>query len=162
MKRVTILAIVAAALLVGCGKPQDKYVGMWEGTMEIPPEFAELMRSMAEGMAKSTGQSMTAAEKKEMEDGIAALKDMKLTLDLKKDGTCTMGSNAPGQNGTTAGTWLLSEDKKSITLTMQQGDGATIGQMNRAIVFVIGADGKSMTFEDNQMGMKTKLSFTKK
>jgi hypothetical protein len=158
------LAILAAAILLtaGCGKPENKFVGTWDGTMELPPEAVEMMKGLAESIAKSSGKSLTEADRKAMEEGMASMKDMKLILDLKDDGTCTMTSNHPGQGEATNGTWQLSEDQKSITINMQQGSGAAVGQVSRAIAMVLSADGKSMSFEDNQMGMKTKLTFNKR
>jgi hypothetical protein len=157
------LAIIAVALLlVGCGKPEDKFVGMWDGKVEIPPEAVAAMNKMMDDMAKATGQKVTDADRKEMEKALNGAKDVKPTLDLKEDGTCVLSSEGAGRSETANGKWQLSEDKKSITVTVQSTAASAAAPMNQDIVFIIGDDGKTMTFEDNQMGMKTKLTFTKR
>ena len=157
------LAIIAALLLlVGCGKPEDKFVGTWDGKIEIPPEAVAAMNKMMEDMAKATGQKVTDADRQEMEKALTGAKNVKPTLDLKEDGTCILTSEADGKTGTTSGKWVLSEDKKSITVTIQPQMGAAAVPTNQDLVFVVGEDGKTMSYEDEQMGVKSKLSFTKR
>jgi hypothetical protein len=157
------LAIIAVALLlVACGKPQDKFVGIWDGKVEIPPETVEAMNKMMEDMAKAAGQKITDTDRKQMEQGLTELKNAKPTLELKEDGTCVLTSEGASPSDAANGTWVLSEDKKSITIKVESGKSTEVPPNKQDLVFIIDADGKTMTFEDDQMGMKTKLTFTKR
>ena len=40
--------------------------------------------------------------------------------------------------------------------------GAAAVPTNQDLVYVVGEDGKTMSYEDEQMGVKSKLTFTKR
>jgi hypothetical protein len=171
-KKALAVGLLLAALVVGCSKPEDKFVGKWDGKMEFPPEFFEMMKSMAEGMSKSMNSKdgrATPSPDLNADEMAKELSNVKTELDLKKGGTCTLTSDAGGSNMVQSGTWTLSEDGTSIAVKLSPpamsgaaAPSSTTGSFSQETVYVVSEDKKSMVYEQNQMGMKVKMSFTKR
>ncbi len=170
-KKVFPVMLLLAALIGGCSKPEDKFVGMWDGKMEYPPEYLEMMKGMMEGLSKGMKDgkgTTTPPSNLNVEELVAEMNNVKFELELKKDGACSMSTGANGQKFSQGGTWTLSEDGKSIAVKMgavSSVEGKPIsstGGVSQEITYKIAEDNKSMVFEQDQMGIKMKMSFAKR
>ena len=47
MKSHSLIALLAVAALVGCGKPEDKFVGKYDGKLDMPQETLDQFKAAA-------------------------------------------------------------------------------------------------------------------
>jgi ABC-type Na+ efflux pump permease subunit len=160
--RSLLLVAVAATLLVGCSKPEDKFVGNWAGKVEFPKEAMDTLKAML------PPADFAKAEKD--------IKEAKIDLELKKDKSYSITSVTENKPSTVTGTWTLSEDAKTLTLSGPKlGDeakaaakkaGATDAQIAeseaKSTTYTVSEDGKSMSTTEAQMGFEITISFSKK
>ncbi len=159
--RSLLLVAVAATLLVGCGKPEDKFVGNWTGKVEFPKEAMDTLKAML------PPADFAKAEKD--------IKEAKIDLELKKDKAYSITSVTQGKPSTVTGTWTLSEDAKTLTLSGPKlGEeakadakkaGATDAQIAeseaKSTAYTVSEDGKTISATEDQMGFKITISFSK-
>jgi len=167
MKRCVASIIVVMALLAGCSKPEDKFVGKWDGKVELPKEFVAMMEGMAKAFASTSKDPNAKAP-----DLQGELDKAKLELDLQKSGQYVLTTTSTKGTTTESGTWKLSEDGKTIKLTLpkdaQQKLDSTPGSPNLGnfgkdgMTFNVAEGNKAMALELNQAGMSIKFSFTKR
>ena len=128
---------------------EDRYVGVYDGQMEFPQEMLDMIRSIAEGAGDDP------------DDAIAEMLSPKITMELKKDGVCTLVDLTGGASDSIDGTWSLSEDGTEITIVIEDAASANAMQGDEDMVFVISDDGKVLTFKQEEMGVKFKMTFTR-
>lgn len=128
---------------------EDRYVGVYDGEMEFPQEMLDMIRSFAEAAGEDP------------DDAIAKMLSPKMTMELKKDGVCTLVDSTGGASDSIDGTWSLSEDGTQITIVIEDAASANPMQGDEDMVFVISDDGKVLTFKQEEMGMKFKMTFTR-
>ena len=143
MKRLCIALIAASLLIAGCGGPEDKFVGKWDGEFIIPEELLEMAKANAPENEKDQ------------------FDDLSYSLELKGDGTYDMARNSTGERST--GTWTLSEDGKTISMTWPKGENDNSYSMisdssGDNMAFDISEDGKSISFDNEQMRMGMKFN----
>lgn len=161
MKRTAAIALLAAALLTGCGKPEDKFVGNWDGKLDVPQASIDQIEKQMPGagaMAK------------------AQIKDRSIALELKRDGTYALAAKTGAQTDNVTGTWTLAEDGKSIHMSAPEPDKATKDRMLKqgmteeqlkpkesdAKDLKVSEDGKTLSVSESNMGISVTLTFTKK
>jgi hypothetical protein len=159
--RSLLLVAVAATLFVGCGKPEDKFVAKWIGKVDFPKEAMDTLKAM-----------LPPADYAKAEKDI---KDAKLDLELKKDKTYAITTVAQGEPSTVTGTWTLSEDGKTLTLSgpklsddakaKAKAAGATDQQISasedKSTAYTVSEDGKTLSTTEAQMGFQITITFTK-
>jgi hypothetical protein len=161
MKHLAAIALVAIAL-AGCSKPEDKFVGKWDGKVDVPQEAIDMIKAF----------SPNEAPKIETE-----IKGTKVELDLAKDGKYTVTTTPlSGKPSSVSGTWTLSEDGKTLTMSGPQlsedakakakAAGATDAQIKQgegqSTAYTVGEDAKTLTADLQQLGMTIKVAFTKR
>ena len=155
MKRLLVAVIAASLLLAACDKPEDKFVGQYDGTIDIPQELIEVMKSMVSQMG---------GDPDEVEAGMTG---GKIAMELRGDGTCTMTKTADDNTELTDGTWTLNDEGTQITvhIAMDEEAAAEMGLPSgsgRDRVLDVSEDGKTLTFEETQLGRTVKTTFTRK
>ncbi|KKL45506.1 hypothetical protein LCGC14_2355010, partial [marine sediment metagenome] len=155
MQRTYAVLLLALLLITGCGKPEDKFVGKYDGTLEMDQELIELMQAAA-----SPDLPTNIAE---------SLKSATLELELKGDGTYAMISNSINGPSVQTGTWTLNLDGEVLTLSSPVKDqrikdmvGRMGGDSSDPIPFQISEDGRTLTFRGMQNGMSLGMTYTKK
>lgn len=137
MKRICTLLVAATLLLAACGKPEDKFVGHYDGTMEMPQEMIDLMKSMAPQFGEDPS---------EME---AKLSNLQIGMELRGDGTCSMTNESDGKTDLTEGTWTLNEEGTQITvqLTEAKKKASALGMPTAGedLVLDVSEDGKTLS-----------------
>ena len=132
MSRITrflaVLPMLALAIAVGCGKPEDKFVGHYNGKMTISAQ--------AQDKIKNSG-----AQGAQMLQGMLAAT---LGLELKQDKTFALTTSMLGQSNVTNGTWSL--DNSQITMQGTDASGAAQGTPSK---LNSSDDGKTLTAVNN-------------
>ena len=103
MKKFCIALTAISLLAVGCGSPEDKYVGKYTGRMEMSEQMVELMK----GFAAMGGPEAQAKFEEEIETDT-------FELELMSDGTYTTTDDT----STESGTWRLDEESGRIYLSI--------------------------------------------
>lgn len=129
---------------------EDRYVGVYDGQMEFPQEMLDMIRSIAERAGDDP------------DNAIAEMMSPKMTMELKKDGVCTLVDSTGGVSDSIDGTWSLSEDGTEITIVIEDAASANAMQGDEDMVFVISDDGKVLTFKQEEMGVEFKMTFTRR
>lgn len=155
MKQLLIAIVACGVLLAACGGPEGKFIGKYDGEIEIPQQMIDLMKSFAE----MGGEDADAV--------IADMQNAKISMELKKDGVCTMTAVAGGETHTNDATWSLNEEGNEITIKIADGEDSIASSnmmpdSNTDLVFAVSNGGKVLTFEQEQMGMKFKMTFTRR
>jgi hypothetical protein len=124
----SILAVLALAL-VGCGGPERRFVGTWDGSVDMSPEAIEEVVNKLDPDNPHAATGMRA--------GLAAVT---LTLELKKDRTYSLTTAFPGQApDVVTGKWRTDADGKTVTL-----DGAAMTPERVAEMRATGASDKDI------------------
>ena len=161
MKKLLPIALVAAALIAGCGKPEDKFVGKWNGKVELPQAAIDMIKAFT-----------PEAERGKVEQDI---KDTKIELDLKKDRTYTITTTASGKTDSQNGTWTLDKEGKTVTLSAPKlsedakskakAAGATDAMIQegegKSMAYTVSTDKRTLTHTEEQMGMSITMTFSK-
>ena len=155
MKRLLVVVIAASLLVAACDKSRDKFVGQYDGEIDVSPETIELMRSLA----LQNGMDPDEVE--------AAMTGGKIALELRDDGTCTMTRTEDDKTGLTNGTWTLNDEGTQITVhvVMDEETAAERGfesAPSRDKVLDVSEDGKTLTLEETVLRRKVKTTFTRK
>ena len=96
-----LVLLFVAFLLVGCAKPEDKYVGHFNGKITIDPDTrAKLIQEGGDQAAKM----------------VQAMESAAISLDLNKDKTYKMQIGGPMGTATT-GTWTFADGVISCAVT---------------------------------------------
>ena len=110
--------LVLLFLLVGCAKPEAKYVGHYNGTMKISDKSREQINKMGPQAVQVLQQ----------------IEGLKFELDLKEDKTFTVVFKSGPANDTKSGTWTLADnvitlngtDEKTPSKLTPQPDGSLV------------------------------------
>ena len=155
MKRLLAAVVAASLLLAGCEKPGDKFVGEYDGVIDTPPDLIEAMRLFA----VQNGDDPDEVE--------AAIVNGEIALELRGNGTCTMTNTLGDDFRRTPGTWTLNDEGTQITVHVEMDEDTAEeaglpGGFGRFRVLDIGADGRTLTFEDTILRRKVVTTFTRK
>lgn len=147
VKNLFIVTVACGALLVACGGPEAKFIGTYDGGMEMPQAMIDAMNAGA------------AASGVDPDEFVADVLNANMTMELKKDGVCIITSDLGGETNTQNVTWSLNDEGTEITLKLADSEGSTananmMSGVNTDLVFVVSDDGKVLTSEDDQFGMK--------
>lgn len=147
MKQLFAAIVACGAFLVACGGPEAKLIGTYDGGMEMPQAMIDAMNAGA------------AASGVDPDEFVADVLNAKMTLELKKDGVCIISSDLGGKTNSQNVTWSLNDEGTEITLKLANADGSTananmMSGVNTDLVFVVSDDGKVLTSEGDQFGMK--------
>ena len=155
MQRTHAALLFALLLIAGCDKPEDEFVGKYDGKMEMDLELLELMQSAA------PQEFPTNLEE--------SLKSVTIELELKGDGTYAMVANSINGPSVQTGTWSLSLDGGVLTLSSPVKDQRIkdmVVQMgfdsSEPIPMVVSDNGRTLSYRASQNGMSIKLTYTKK
>jgi len=145
-RMVAVVLTMACLALVGCKKDngenkaeeeakkpaKERLVGTWEASFEIDQAVVDKMKQEAEGPGAAMLDLM-----------VEMLKEAKITIDLKSDGSATMTMSGPGdEEDKQEGTWkVIEETDNNATFTVADKNG-------EAKEFEIAAD------NDNSFTMK--------
>lgn len=156
MNRLCTAIIAASLLLVGCGAPEDAFVGKYDGTAEFPQEFMDMLRDSAVQADQDPDEILA-----QMNEGAP-------TLELKDDGTFEQSNLMGLERMTTKGKWALSEDGKTITFSDYEVIEENKGTYwehgiygNEGQKFDVSDDGKSFSYLDTTGGMSVTTTFTR-
>ncbi len=155
MKRACTLLVVATLLLAACDRPEDKFVGQYDGEIDMPQELIEAIKLFA----LQSGDDPDEVE--------AGLTGTKIAMELRRDGTCTMTESADDEAELTDGTWFLNDEGTQITvrIPMDEEEAAARGLPRGAAtdrVLDVSEDDKTLTFEQTQLGRTVTTTFTRK
>ena len=155
MKRTCTLLVIASLLLAACTKPEDKFVGHYDGKTAIPQETIDAMRAMASSMG---------ADPDEVE---ARLTNSQISMALRDDGTCTLIGESDGRSESMEGKWTLNKEGTQVTIqfTGLEEKAADMGLPtgpNQDMVLNVSEDGKTLSLEDAQIGLTFGMTFTRK
>ena len=134
--RKALVALIGLLLICGCSKPEAKYVGHFNGKMNIAPET----------QAKLAQQSPQFAQ---------AMANATFALNLKQDMTFSLTTTMMGQGVTNTGVWSLTNGQ--IVMTSKPGGGAP-GETPSKLT--PSADGNTLTAL-NTADNKSTLTFTR-
>lgn len=157
MRRLCIALIAASLLVAGCGKPEDKFVGAYTGSVELSQETLDQMKAMAAQIGQNP------------DEWVKDPQSLSMTLELQDEGVFSITSSSTQSQSTTNGKWTLSEDGKSITLSDIELTGdeeeqvARLGLDSSSLerTFTVSEDGRSLSHTDTQMGMTGTVTFTR-
>ena len=155
MKRLFVAVIAASLLLVACGKPEDKFVGKYDGEIDVPEGMIELLKSYA----LQTGGNPDEVE--------AGLTEGKIAMELRGDGTCIMSTTTAGKTELTGCTWTLNDDGTQISVFIEM-DEAVAEELDlpsgsgRLRELSVSEDGKTLTYEEHMLGKTLITTFTRK
>ena len=76
MKASSLIALVLAVALIGCGKPEDKFIGKYDGKLDIPQETLDQIKVAA------VAAGATAAQVEQQ------IKSATFGMELMKEGNC--------------------------------------------------------------------------
>jgi len=139
-RSLALLSILALAIAVGCGKPEDKFVGHYNGKMAISTQAQDKLKNTGGAQGEQLLQGMLAAT---------------LGLELKKDKTFALTTSMLGQSNVTNGTWSL--DNSQIIMQGTDASGAAQGTPSKLNP---SDDGKTLT-AINTVDPGTTMVFTK-
>lgn len=160
-------ALLFLALIAGCSKPEDKFVGKWDGKMDLSQEMMD--------MAEAAKAFLTPEQIKQMEDAQKMIADARVVLDLKDDGTYVMTTTGLNESHTVNGKWTLSEDGKTITAeswpmteaekksAVDQGISAQIVEQlaDEDLKCVVSEDMNTLTYVAETMGASLTIRFVR-
>ena len=155
MKRLLVAVLAASLMLAGCDGPEDKFVGQYEGTVDMPQDLVELLKSLA---------IQNGDDPDEVEAGLTG---GKLAMELRDDGTCTMIKTADDKTELTACTWTLNREGTQITVHVAM-DEVAAGALDvpsgpgRDRVLDVSEDGKTLTLNETVLRRTVKTTFTRK
>ena len=155
MKRLLVAVVAASLLLAACEKPEDKFVGKYDGAIDMPPDLIEAIMLFA----MQGGDDPT-----EVEDAII---NGTIALELHENGKCTMTNSLGDNSRSTTGTWTLNNEGTQITIHVERDEQTAAetglpGGFGRDRVLDISNDGKTLTFEDTVLRRTVKTTFTRK
>ncbi|MCH8991969.1 MAG: hypothetical protein IIA44_09515, partial [Acidobacteria bacterium] len=152
MKRAATALILATLVIASCSKPEDKFVGHYDGELNIPQQMIDAMKAMASSFGGNP------------EEVEARIVDGKIGPELRGDGTCTMSGSSGGEGDSMDGTWTLNEEATQITLQLAEAEekASEIGlpSAGENLVLDVSEDGKTLSFGGRQMGMAVGTAFT--
>ena len=155
MKRYWAIPLGLALLIGACGKPEDKYVGSWAGTLQYDTEAAEALIALL------------------MPEQQDATREQVNTLDLRlvlqPDGTYVLEYKNSRGSGAANGTWTLTEDESQVSLSEPKMGGEDLdnmvhdilGEEGKPLPFVLDKGKQRMAREHEFMGVALTLTFTK-
>ena len=155
MKQLLIAVIAASLLLAACDRPEDKFVGQYDGEIDMPQELIEAVKLFA---------VQNGDDPDEVEAGMTG---GTIAMELRGNGTCTMTKTADDKTELTHGTWTLNDDGTKITIhiVMDEDTAALMDLPNvpsRDRVLDVSEDGKTLTLEESQLGRTVITTFTRK
>lgn len=148
MKAHALIALALVAALMGCGKPEDKFVGKYDGKLEIPQESIDQIKAFA-GAAGATPAQIE-----------QQIKSATFGMELMKEGKCRVWSASNGQESSNEATWTLNEQGNAITIKFKDPVAGT-GVVPPDMALTASEDKKSLTFHQNQMGIKATVVYTR-
>lgn len=139
MSRLSAALFVALLLIAGCGKPEDKFVGHYNGKMNISAQ--------AEAKAAQAGP--------QGQQILDAFKNATFGLQLNQDKTYSLATTIMGKSDNISGTWTLTNNQIVLQLTNETGDArGTPSKLNPS------DDGKTLTAV-NTIDPNSTMVFTK-
>jgi hypothetical protein len=155
MKKLGTLALTAVLLLAACGKPEDRYVGGWAGTLQYDTEAAEALIAML--VPEQRAQT------------IEQVNSLDLRLVLRAGGTYVLEYENSAASGSAEGTWTLAEDESHVELSEpEMGEGVLddlvhdiLGAEGEPVPFLLTKEKDRMARDHEFMGVALKLTFTK-
>jgi hypothetical protein len=134
----TVFALLVAGILVGCSKPEDKFVGHYEGKIDIDQATKDKITQ-----ANPQGAAM-----------LQEFESMSIALNLNADKTYSARLSGMSKRNANnrSGTWTLSGN--TITIT-NGGANKTVETLTAS------EDGKTLTQESNNDIPGAKIVFTK-
>lgn len=148
MKAHSLIALLVVAALMGCGKPEDKFVGKYDGKLEIPQESLDQIKAFA------TAAGATPAQVEQQ------IKEATFGMELMKEGKCRVWSASKGQESSNEATWTLNEQGNAITIKFKDPVAGT-GVVPPDMGLTASEDKKTLTFHRNEMGMQVTVVYTK-
>ena len=121
--------------------------GAYSGKVDFPPGFFEEMRKQA----GQTGLSEEQIDKFE-----AGLVNSQMSLNLKPDGNYVLSSDSMGISETRTGDWNFDPKAKVLTIGAAKEDPQA-----KPKVFIVGEEGKTLTFVGDKDGFEVKITFTR-
>ncbi|MEX2244820.1 MAG: hypothetical protein WD716_13365 [Fimbriimonadaceae bacterium] len=155
MKRFWAIPLGLALLAAACGRPEDRYVGTWAGTLQYDTEAAEALIAMLVPEMRA--------------ETIKQVNSLDLGLELLADGTYVLEYKNSASSGTASGTWTLANDESQVSLSEpKMGDGDLdnlvhdiLGAEGEPVPFVLDKGKKGMARDHEFMGVSLTLTFTK-
>ena len=139
------LAVCCAAFALAAGS----VVGTWKGVIVMD--------------TSKLPKPKDANQQKMMDAGIAMVKKMKITLNLKADKTyaASFSGGPDGASKTSTGKW--SQSGTTVTMTPQKDGGKPVtGEQAKPQKLTVSADGKTLTMSPpSQGGMSVKIVFSR-
>jgi hypothetical protein len=121
--------------------------GTYSGKVDFPPGFFEEMR-------KQAGQNGLTEE--QIDKFEAGLVNSQMTLNLKSDGTYVLSSDSMGISETRTGEWNYDPKAEVLTVGAAKEDPEA-----KPKVFIVGDQGKTLTFVGDKDGFEVKITFTR-
>ena len=155
VKRFFVLLFAVPLLLVACSKPEDKFVGEYDGTIELPDGLIEARKLFA----LQSGDDPDEVE--------AILTSGAIGMELRENGLCTMTTTYDEDSALTHGTWTLNDEGTQITVRIPIDDetaearGLPSGS-GRLRVLDVSEDGKTLTYEEERLNRTVVTTFTRK
>ncbi len=155
MKRLWVAVIAASLVLAACDKPEDKFVGEYDGTIEVPPGLIEAMKLFAIQRGSNP------------DDVEAAMTSGTLAMELRGNGSCTMTTTFDEDSALTDGTWTLNDEGTQITVRIPIDDETAEARdlpsgSGRLRVLDVSEDGKTLTYEEERLNRTVVTTFTRK
>ena len=147
--RIGFALALAALLMAGCSKPEDKFVGHYTGKVQITPQAEKALSALPK-----QAQAQTRSQ----------LQSLNVALDLKKDKAYTVSMSLPDGAYTGTGTWSLTDNKISLVTQTETSNGKTVTVTNKGSdVLTVGPDPKVLTMDSasNPELAGLNVSFTK-
>ena len=119
-----VLTFLTLLLLAGCGKPEDKLVGHYNGKMNLSPQTQTKMKA-----AGAQGDQL-----------LQGMMGATFGLDMKQDKTYSLTTTMMGQSNVISGSWKL--DNNQIVLQMTNPTGNAQGTPSN---LTPSEDGKTLT-----------------
>lgn len=158
VKRLLLPASLVFLLIAGCSKPEDKFVGKWDGKIEMPQEALDMIKGMASTM-------LPADQKGKIEEFEKFVKDGRLELDLQAEGKARLTSiNPDGEDMAQEATWKLAEDGKTLSVTVARSAATpgAMGSVSRDLNLSVSEDNRKLSIVQSDGGLSMTISFAKR
>ncbi|MEX2242871.1 MAG: hypothetical protein WD716_03380 [Fimbriimonadaceae bacterium] len=149
MKRFAAVPLLTLLVLCGCGKPESKFVGKYEGKVTMSNETLDEIMKIGKQLGRSD---------EEIEKGIS---EARVGLELMNEGKATVWSSSDGKEERNAATWVLSEDEKTITVTFDPSVGLA-GTPANEMLLVVSDGGRALSFTRDMPPFKVDVVYTRK
>lgn len=138
------------------------FVGMYDGKLEVPPDFFEKMKAMIPPEQQATAE--------------AQFKSVVFALELKAGDRYVQTTSGGGQSQTESGKWTYDKAKNVVVLytpditaerraqLKQSGrtDAEIDAKLNESQNATVSKDGRTLVLQRNVMAMDFKMTFTKR